>query len=42
MGKGLHGFALAWHGGEAEKPRNEFKKLLAEDRVAVLAFLNAL
>jgi CxxC motif-containing protein (DUF1111 family) len=34
--------AILWHGGEAEKARESFKKLPADDRAALLAFLNSL
>lgn len=34
--------AVLWHGGEAEASRDAFKALPAEDRDAVLAFLNDL
>lgn len=34
--------AILWHGGEAEKAREEFKKLTKEDREAILIFLNSL
>lgn len=34
--------AILWHGGEAEKSREEFKKLSKDEREAVLAFLKSL
>jgi CxxC motif-containing protein (DUF1111 family) len=34
--------AILWHGGEAEKAKDGFKKLTAEDRAAVLRFLESL
>ena len=34
--------AILWHGGEAEKTRDQFIALSTEDREALLAFLNAL
>ena len=34
--------AVLWHGGEAEKSREAFKKLSREDREALLQFLNSL
>ncbi|MBV6442111.1 MAG: hypothetical protein EPGJADBJ_03812 [Saprospiraceae bacterium] len=34
--------AILWHGGEAEKAREGFKKLSKEDREAILEFLNSL
>lgn len=34
--------AILWHGGEAEKNKEEYKKLTKEDRTAVLAFINSL
>lgn len=34
--------AVLWHGGEAEESREHFRKLPAEERAALLAFLKAL
>ena len=34
--------AVLWHGGEAEKAREDFKKLPVEDREALLRFLESL
>ncbi|MFV0247876.1 MAG: di-heme oxidoredictase family protein [Tenacibaculum sp.] len=34
--------AILWHGGEAEKSKEMYKKLTKEDRTAVLAFINSL
>jgi CxxC motif-containing protein (DUF1111 family) len=34
--------AILWHGGEAEKSRDAFKKLSAEDRLSLLAFVGSL
>lgn len=34
--------AILWHGGEAEKSRNDFKKLSAKDREMLLEFLQSL
>lgn len=34
--------AVLWHGGEAEKSREDYKKLSAEDRAALLRFLDSL
>ena len=34
--------AILWHGGEAEKSRDQFINLSTEEREALLAFLNAL
>lgn len=34
--------AILWHGGEAERSREHFRKLPAEDRRSLLAFLNDL
>jgi CxxC motif-containing protein (DUF1111 family) len=31
-----------WHGGEAESSRENFKKLPAADRAALIAFLESL
>lgn len=34
--------AILWHGGEAQKAKDKFKKLSKKDREALLAFLNSL
>lgn len=34
--------AILWHGGEAEKSREAFQKLSAEDRLSLLAFVGSL
>lgn len=34
--------AILWHGGEAEKSREGYKKLIKQDRDAVVAFINSL
>lgn len=34
--------AILWHGGEAERAREEYKKLSAEDRAALVQFLESL
>ncbi len=34
--------AILWHGGEAEHSKEQFRKSSAEDRAALLLFLNAL
>jgi len=34
--------AVLWHGGEAEKSREDFKKMSAEDRNALIRFLESL
>jgi len=34
--------AILWHGGEAENSKESFKKLSAEERQALLAFLKSL
>ena len=34
--------AILWHGGEAEAARNAFAKLSADERSAVIAFVNSL
>ncbi|HPI08735.1 MAG TPA: di-heme oxidoredictase family protein [Saprospiraceae bacterium] len=34
--------AVLWHGGEAEQSREDYKKLSAEDRAALLRFLESL
>lgn len=34
--------AILWHGGEAQKPRDLFRKLNAADRAALIAFLESL
>jgi len=34
--------AILWHGGEAEKAKEQFRKLSREDRTAVLRFLESL
>ena len=34
--------AILWHGGEAEPARERFRRLSAEDRAALLAFLRSL
>jgi len=34
--------AILWHGGEAESSKNKFKKLSADERNAVLKFLESL
>ncbi|MBC2603681.1 di-heme oxidoredictase family protein [Puniceicoccus vermicola] len=34
--------AILWHGGEAEQSKEEFMQLSAEDRQAVIAFLESL
>ncbi len=36
------GEAILWHGGEAQATNDEFQTLSAEDRTALLAFLEAL
>lgn len=34
--------AILWHGGEAERARDRFARLDAEDRAALLRFLDSL
>ncbi|CAA0150464.1 di-heme oxidoreductase family protein [Tenacibaculum maritimum] len=34
--------AILWHGGEAHKAKESYKKLKRDDRLAVLAFINSL
>lgn len=34
--------AILWHGGEAEKAKNQFKKLTKKQRASVVAFVNSL